>query len=155
MDSLSRVLFISHSIRDGEPGKSLFYILKFLDRTRLTPYVLIPKDDVFSDRLKSQGIYENVITDARFPENLKRPRFKTVNGHDYAGKFSSYYDKYLHFVSLLLNILDLLSLVITSPFLIKRKRIDVIYCNGTQAKIVGALMGLITGCPVIWHVEKY
>lgn len=42
----------------------------------------------------------------------------------------------------------------TSPFLIKRKRIDVIYCNGTQAKIVGALMGLITGCPVIWHVRN-
>jgi hypothetical protein len=75
MDSLPRVLFINHSIRDGGPGKSLFYILKFLDRSKLTPYVLIPKDDVFSDWLKSEGIYENVITDARFPENLKRPFF--------------------------------------------------------------------------------
>ncbi len=154
MDSLPRVLFINHSIRDGGPGKSLFYILKFLDRTKLTPYVLIPKDDVFSDWLRAQGIYENVITDKRFPENLKRPRFQTVNGGGDDGEFSYYYNKWLHLLSVLLNILDLFSLVITSPFLIRRKKIDVIYCNGTQAKIVGALMGLINRCPVIWHVRN-
>jgi hypothetical protein len=54
----------------------------------------------------------------------------------------------------MLNILDLLSLVVTSPLLLKRNRINVIYCNGTQAKVVGALMGLINWCPVIWHVRN-
>ena len=61
MNRLPRVLFINHSIRDGGPGKSLFYILKYIDRVKLDPYVLIPKDEVFSERLKSEGIYENII----------------------------------------------------------------------------------------------
>ncbi len=154
MDSLPRVLFINHSIRDGGPGRSLFYLLKFLDRTRLTPYVLIPKDDVFSDWLRSAGMYENVITDQRFPENLKRPRLGAPRKGAGSGLFSTYHDKLLHFLSVLLNILDLLSLVVTSPLLLKRNRINVIYCNGTQAKVVGALMGVINWCPVIWHVRN-
>ena len=55
MSSSPRVLFINHSIRDGGPGKSLYYILRFLDRAKITPFVLIPKDDVFSERLKAEG----------------------------------------------------------------------------------------------------
>jgi glycosyltransferase involved in cell wall biosynthesis len=154
MDSLPRVLFINHSIRDGGPGKSLFYILKFLDRSKLTPYVLIPKDDVFSDWLKSEGIYENVITDARFPENLKRPFFGQDAKARNKGILSFFIDKLAHIISVLLNILDLISLIITSPLLIRRRGIDVIYCNGTQAKVVGALMGLVNRRPVIWHVRN-
>jgi glycosyltransferase involved in cell wall biosynthesis len=154
MDSLPRVLFINHSIRDGGPGKSLFYILKFLDRSKLTPYVLIPKDDVFSDWLKSEGIYENIITDARFPENLKRPFFSQSAKSRNSDILSLFIDKLAHIVSVFLNVLDILSLVITSPFLIRRNRIDVIYCNGTQAKVVGALMGLFNRRPVVWHVRN-
>ncbi|MEQ9618630.1 MAG: glycosyltransferase family 4 protein [Deltaproteobacteria bacterium] len=154
MKSVKRVLFINHSIRDGGPGKSLFYILKFLDRKRISPYVLIPKDDVFSERLKAEGIYENVITDKRFPENLKRPRFERDTGKIKSGGLGRFYTILLHLLSVFLNILDLASLVITSPFLIKGKKIDVIYCNGTQAKIAGALMGLANWCPVIWHVRN-
>ncbi len=154
MDYLPRVLFINHSIRDGGPGKSLFYILKFLDRTKISPYVLIPKDDVFSERLKGEGLYENIITDKRFPENLKRPRFSSETGEADSGGLISYYHKLLHILSVLLNIMDLFSLVVTSPLLIKKHGIDVIYCNGTQAKIVGAMMGLVNRRPVIWHVRN-
>ncbi len=154
MDSLPRVLFINHSIRDGGPGRSLFYLLKFLDRTKITPYVLIPKDDVFSDWLRSAGLYENVITDQRFPENLKRPRLGLSGKGEQNDLFSIYYNKLVHFLSLSLNLLDLLSLIITSPFLIRRNGINVIYCNGTQAKVVGALMGLINRRPVVWHVRN-
>ena len=67
MNSSPRVLFINHSIRDGGPGKSLYYILRFINRGKLTPCVLIPKDDVVSERLKAAGLYENIIIDGRFP----------------------------------------------------------------------------------------
>lgn len=154
MDYIPRVLFINHSIRDGGPGKSLFYILKFLDRTKITPYVLIPKDDVFSERLKGEGIYENIIKDKRFPENLKRPWFSSDEEEESGGRSRSYYHKLLHVLSILLNIMDLFSLVVTSPFLLRKHRIDLIYCNGTQAKIVGAMMGLVNRRPVIWHVRN-
>ncbi len=148
MKPLPKVLFINHSVRDGGPGKSLFYLLKYLDREKVNPYVMVPKDDVFSERLKSEGIYENVIIDKRFPENLKRPRI--FKGTDTQGIAAAI----MKFISILLNLLDLTSLVITSPYIIKKNGIDLIYCNGTQAKIAGALMGLVSGRPVIWHVRN-
>ena len=153
MNSLPRVLFINHSIRDGGPGKSLFYILKYLDRSQIIPYVLIPKDEVFSERLKAEGIYENIILDKRFPENLKRPRLGIAfqkEGNNQTG----YLDTLMKFLSVLLNIIDMLSLIVTSPFWLRKSKIDVIYCNGTQAKVVGALIGFVNWCPVIWHVRN-
>lgn len=154
MDSPPRVLFINHSVRDGGPGRSLYYLLKFLDRRRLAPYVLIPKDDVFSEWLRAAGIYENVIVEPRFPENLKRPRFGQEGERAKSGMLSVILDKLLNFLSVTLNVLDIASLVITSPSLLGRNGIGVIYCNGTQAKIAGALMGLVSGRPVIWHVRN-
>lgn len=152
MNSLPRVLFINHSIRDGGPGKSLFYILKYLDRSQITPYVLIPKDEVFSERLKAEGIYENIILDKRFPENLKRPRLGMAFQKE--GDKLGFIDIMMKLLSIILNIFDMLSLIVTSPFWLKKSKLDVIYCNGTQAKVVGALIGLVTGCPVIWHVRN-
>lgn len=154
MKSLSRVLFINHSIRDGGPGKSLFYILKYLNRSEIAPYVLIPKDEVFSERLKKEGIYENIILDKRFPENLKRPRLGITFQKEIEDGKSSYMDTFFKFISILLNIVDMLSLILTSPFWLKKNKIDVIYCNGTQAKVVGALIGLVNWSPVIWHVRN-
>jgi len=171
MKPLPKVLFLNHSVRDGGPGKSLFYLLKYLDRERINPYVLVPKDDVFSERLKTEGLYENVIIDKRFPENLKRPRI--FNDADGRGKNDGGRGErstampgrirlsvqgitalLMKFISILLNLLDLSSLVVTSPHIIKKNGIDLIYCNGTQAKIAGALMGLVSGRPVIWHVRN-
>ncbi len=154
MKPLPKVLFINHSVRDGGPGKSLFYLLKYLDRETLDPYVMVPKDDVFSERLKSEGIYENIIIDKRFPENLKKPRIfsPTDNGGSNSGQGIT--AVFMKFISILLNILDLTSLVLTSPYSMRKYGIDLIYCNGTQAKIAGALMGLVSGRPVIWHVRN-
>jgi glycosyltransferase involved in cell wall biosynthesis len=53
-----------------------------------------------------------------------------------------------------LNVIDLCLFIFKSPFLIKKIKIDVIYCNGTLAKIVGALIGVLNWCPVIWHVRN-
>jgi len=141
------VLFINHSIKHGGPGKSLFYLLKSLDRIKINPYVLIPEDDIFSDDLKKEGIYNNIIVDRRFPENIMRPRL----GIKWSDKSGS---SLLFYISIFLNIIDLISLVITSPFLIKKNNIDLIYCNGTVAKIIGAFIGLFNWCPVIWHVRN-
>ncbi len=117
MAKAPNVLFINHSIRDGGPGKSLFYILQYLNRSKIDPYVMIPADNVFSERLKSHGIYENIIIEKRFSENLKRPRFDGNREQTELGQ-SSLYIHLLKFLSILLNIFDLISLIVTSPSLI-------------------------------------
>ncbi len=153
MKSIPKVLFINHSVRDGGPGRSLFYILKYLDRTKVDPYVLIPKEDVFTDLVKKVGLGDKIIFEKRFPENLKRPWFDGNMFHS-VGLHQKLLSRFLNAVSVTLNLIDLFSLVITSPFLVRKKRIDLIYCNGTQAKVVGALIGFINRSPVIWHVRN-
>ncbi|HEX9831386.1 MAG TPA: glycosyltransferase family 4 protein, partial [Thermodesulfobacteriota bacterium] len=153
MESLPRVLFMNHSVRDGGPGRSLFYILKYVDKSKIDPYVLVPKEDIFTELVKKEGLGDKIIVEGRFPENLQTPRLSWTSfnrGNVYQGMVA----KLLKIASLTLNVMDLFSFIVTSPFLIRRKRIDIIYCNGTQAKIVGALIGFLNRCPVIWHVRN-
>ena len=153
MESLPRVLFINHSVRDGGPGRSLFYILKYIDRTKIDPYVLVPREGIFTDLVMKEGLGDKIIVERRFPENLQTPRLswsRFSRGNTSQGMVS----KLLKIASVTLNVMDLFSFIVTSPILIRRKRIDIIYCNGTQAKIVGALIGFLNRCPVIWHVRN-
>jgi len=153
MNKPPRVLFINHSVRDGGPGRSLYYLLKYIDKNKIDSQVLIPKHDVFTQLLKREGLDENIIIERKFPENIKAPRFAKH-------KLSSLNDeknhpsKILKILGVLFNIIDLITFVITSPFSSHIRKADIIYCNGTQAKIVGAFIGLINRRPVIWHVRN-
>lgn len=148
-----KVLFINHSVRDGGPGRSLFYILKYLNREKIDPYVLIPKDDFFSDDLKSEGMYKNIIVDERFPENIQRPRVENNALNNFKNKFN-FVSQVSKIISIFINVVDLISLVKDSNHLINANKIDVIYCNGTIAKIVGAFIGRKNKTDVIWHVRN-
>ncbi|MBI4228754.1 MAG: glycosyltransferase family 4 protein [Deltaproteobacteria bacterium] len=57
-------------------------------------------------------------------------------------------------MSVSLNVLELIVLILTSPFSKNFKDSDLIYCNGTLAKIAGAFIGLLNWRPVIWHVRN-
>jgi glycosyltransferase involved in cell wall biosynthesis len=153
MNTLPKVLFINHSVRDGGPGRSLYYILKYIDKTKVTPYVLVPKHDVFSDLLRNVGLADNIIIDRRFPENILRPRFE--EDKQFKEKDGSrLYQGTLKVISVTLNVLDLISLIVTSPFSKTFRDADIIYCNGTLAKITGSLIGLFNRRQVIWHVRN-
>lgn len=147
------VLFINHSVRDGGPGRSLLYILKYLNRKKINPFVLIPKDDIFSENLKRESIYENIIVESRFPENIFRPRL----GLDvFAGKRDNPdpTTKIKKVICATINIFELILLVFTSHKHISSNQIDVVYCNGTVAKIVGVFIGMYNKVPVVWHVRN-
>lgn len=153
MSTLPKVLFINHSVRDGGPGRSLYYILKYIDKTKVNPYVLVPKHDVFSDLVRNVGLADNIIIERRFPENILRPRFeedKQFGERDGSGL----YQGVLKAASVALNVFDLLSLVVTSPFSKTFRDADLIYCNGTLAKITGGLIGFFNRRQVIWHVRN-
>ncbi len=147
-----RVLFINHSVRDGGPGRSLFYILKHIDRKVIRPVVLIPRDDIFSERLKETGIYRDVIVDSRFPDGLFRPYLQKFLSNF---RFSSpVFTTFLKFIYATVNILRIAALVFTFGNVIRERRVDLIHCNGTIAKITGAFMGTIYKRPVVWHVRN-
>jgi glycosyltransferase involved in cell wall biosynthesis len=153
MESLPRVLFINHSVRYGGPGRSLFYILKYINKAKIDPYVLVPKEDIFTDLVKKEGLGDKIIVEEKFPENLQSPRLNWIRFT--AGNTSqSSLSKLRKIVSVTLNVIDLFVFIVTAPFLIGKRKIDIIYCNGTQAKIVGTLIGFLNRRPVIWHVRN-
>lgn len=141
----ANVLFINHSVRDGGPGRSLLYILKYIDRDKINPFVLVPKHDIFSESLKSEGIFENIIVDPRFPENIQK---STIVAD------TKWAPGLMRVFSIIVNIVNMLRLLLGSPKIIRENGIDIIYCNGTLAKIVGALIGRKNKKPVIWHVRN-
>jgi len=151
--SIKNILFINHSVRDGGPGRSLFYILKYIDRKKVKPYILIPKDDIFSENLKNESIYENIIVDSRFPENIFVPRLgmEIYNNKSDSLDFSTKLKKV--FASII-NIFELIVLVLTSGKIINENNINIVYCNGTIAKVVGTFIGKFNNKPVIWHVRN-
>ena len=56
--------------------------------------------------------------------------------------------------SVIVNIVNMIRLLCGSPKIVKANGIDIIYCNGTLAKIVGTLIGRKNKKPVIWHVRN-
>ena len=147
------VLFINHSVRDGGPGRSLFYILKYIDRNNINPYVLIPKDDIFSESLKNEGIYENIIIETSFPENIFRPRLG-MDLYSHKSDNLDFVTKIKKVFSAIINIFELAAFILRSGRLLEPNKINIIYCNGTVAKIAGAFMGKLNSTPVIWHVRN-
>ncbi len=149
----TRVLFINHSVRDGGPGRSLFYILKHLDRRAVRPFVLIPRDDIFSERLKEESIYRDVIVDSRFPDGLLRPCLRGILPEP--KKNSGFLlTALLKIVYASVNIARIAALIFTFGKVLREHNLDLIHCNGTIAKITGAFIGLFHGRPVVWHVRN-
>jgi glycosyltransferase involved in cell wall biosynthesis len=150
-----RVLFINHSVRDGGAGRSLFYMLKHIDKTRVIPFVLVPREDVFTELLKKEGLGDRIIVERRFPEKMYVSRFKSDGfrlGDGRIGRIVS--SRVLRLASVVLNAFHVVWFVLGSPSLIRERKIDLIYCNGTPAKIAGTVIGILTRRPVIWHVRS-
>ncbi len=137
------ILFLNHSVRDGGPGKSLFYLLKHFDYSSYNVNVLIPSKNNFSENIEKNNLNVNQIIDKNFPENLKKPNLNMF-GNSIP----------LFFIDILINILRLVFLSITIKDIIKDNKIDLLYCNGTQAKIFGAIIGKIYNIKTVWHVRN-
>ena len=72
------ILFINHSVRDGGPGRSLFYLLKHFDYNKYNVHVLIPSKNAFSENIKNENLNINEIISKNFPENLKKQNFNIL-----------------------------------------------------------------------------
>ena len=140
---MKNILFINHSIRDGGPGRSLFYLLKHFDYELFKVNVLIPSRKIFSEKIQEEKLDVEQIVSAHFPENLKRQNFK-IN------------DKPISLLPLdiIINIFRLFYLLFSMKKTLKEHKIDIIYSNGTLAKVFGALLGNYYKIDVIWHVRN-
>ena len=141
---MKNILFINHSIRDGGPGRSLYYLLKHFDYEEFNVSTLIPEKKVFSKYIEKDNLKVNQIVNNNFPENLKRQNFQ------FQGKKFSILP-----LDIIINLFRLIYLLFDFKKELVRNKIDVIYCNGTLAKFFGATLGSIYSIKVVWHVRNY
>ena len=63
---MKNILFINHSIRDGGPGRSLYYLLKHFDYEEFNVSTLIPEKKVFSKNIEKDNLKVNQIVNNNF-----------------------------------------------------------------------------------------
>jgi glycosyltransferase involved in cell wall biosynthesis len=142
-----RALFINDTARNGGPGRSLFYILKFLETDAIDRTVLLPRPGVIGDLYAREGIYERLIFESDLVENPIEPWDRPMMREDFDAPLA------LRGVRLVGNVARSVRGLATLSRVIKREKYDLLYCNGTNACFAGGALSFLTGVPSLWHVR--
>src|SRR5215510_14823589 len=79
----ARVLFINDTARNGGPGRSLYYILKFLDPTVVHRAVVLPRPGVISDLYADGGVTDELLFEPNLVENPVEPWDRAIERDDF------------------------------------------------------------------------
>src|SRR6476620_709742 len=78
-----RGLFINDTARNGGPGRSLFYILRFLDPAVVHRAVVLPRPGVISELYSSRGVTEDLLFEPDLIENPIEPHNRPMARDDF------------------------------------------------------------------------
>src|ERR1019366_983917 len=122
-----RVLFINDTARNGGPGRSLFYILKFLRPAVVHRSVVLPRPGVIGELLSSGGVVDDLIYEPNLVENPVEPWSRAMTRADFDAPFA------LRSLRLAGNVARGAWSAVSLAALVRRGQFDLIYCNGTNA----------------------
>lgn len=146
-----RVLFINDTARNGGPGRSLYYILKFLDPLVVHRSVVLPRDGVIADLLQGKDGGERVVDDIGFEpglvENPVEPWDRAIERDDFDAAAPK---KAVRFVGNLFRAGEGIRQLTKR---IQAGKYDLIYCNGTNADFAGGALAKTSGVGALWHVR--
>ena len=146
-----RVLFINDTARNGGPGRSLYYILKFLDPDVVHRAVVLPREGVIADLLRGDGSSEKVVDDISFEpglvENPVEPWTRAIERDDFDAPLPM---RGARFVG---NLFRAGEGIRRLTALAKNQKYDLLYCNGTNADFAGGALAKTSGVPALWHVR--
>lgn len=142
-----RVLFINDTARNGGPGRSLHTILTHLPAGAVHRMVLLPREDEIARLYRHARCVEELVIDPDLLENPFQPLHRAIEREDLDAP------ALLRGARLAANALRASRLARTLPRLVRERRVDLIYCNGTTADFVGGLCARATGVPALWHVR--
>lgn len=145
-DRRLRVLFINDTSRNGGPGRTVLYVLKFLDPQRIHRTVLIPREGVVSDRLESANVAENLFFEPDLIENIYEPVSRPMERTDFDAPIL------LKASRAVANVVRATGAMLRLIKRVRTEKFDLVFCNGTTANFAGGAIAAITGVPVIWHV---
>ncbi len=142
-----RVLFVNDTARNGGPGRSLYYILKFLDPAVVHRSVVLPRAGVISQLLAEGKVAEDLVFEPNLVENPIEPWNRAMTRTDFDAPLV------VRGARLVGNIARGAWSLPRLTSLVRRGQFDVIYCNGTNADFAGGALGWSTEVPVVWHVR--
>jgi glycosyltransferase involved in cell wall biosynthesis len=142
-----RVLFINDTARNGGPGRSLFYILRFLDPEVVHRAVVLPRPGVISELYASRGVTEELLFENDLVENPIEPWNRPMERDDFDAPLA------VRSVRAAGNVVRATRAMARLTSLLRRGRYDLVYCNGTNADFAGGALARLSGVPVLWHVR--
>jgi glycosyltransferase involved in cell wall biosynthesis len=141
-----RALFINDTSRNGGPGRTLLYILTFLDSSAVRRTVMVPREGAVTDLLRKGNAVEELFVQPNFIENIVEPWGRAIVRDDFDAPAA------LRAVRAVGNVGRAASAMVSLAARIRRDRCELLFCNGTSANFAGAALALATGIPAIWHV---
>ena len=78
-----RALFLNDTSRNGGPGRTLFYILKFLDPALIRRTVIVPRQGVVSDLLTAGKVVDELHYLPNLVENVVEPWSRAMDRADF------------------------------------------------------------------------
>jgi glycosyltransferase involved in cell wall biosynthesis len=147
MTTSSRVLFLNDTARNGGPGRSLQALLRFLDPRWIHRTVILPRPGEIADLLQNTGAADELGFAPGWVENIVEPWRRPMSREDFEAPAP------LRGWRAAGNVARMSWAFWGLRRTLVRKPHALIYCNGTIANFVGALLGLTTGVPVLWHVR--
>ena len=142
-----RVLFINDTARNGGPGRSLFYILRFLDPAVIHRAVVLPRPGVISELYASRGVTEDLLFEPDLVENPIEPGHRAMMRDDFDAPLAT------RGYRATINVFRAARGMARLTRVIQRGAFDLVYCNGTNADFAGGLLAKTSGAPALWHVR--
>ncbi len=142
-----RVLFVNDTARNGGPGRSLFYILKFLDPDVVHRAVVLPREGIISELYAKSGVTDELFFEPNLVENPVEPWDRAIERDDFDAPLP------LRAVRLLGNVGRGAYGVLRLTRLLRDGKYDLIYCNGTNACFAGGALARTSGVRALWHVR--
>lgn len=151
-----RVAFINDTARNGGPGRSLYYILKFLDPAIVHRTVILPRAGVISELLSGHGgagapagagVADEIVFEKNLVENPIEPWRRPMERGDFDAPIA------LRGARLAGNVVKGALALSNLASFVRRGRFDLVYCNGTNADFAGGALAWATGVPALWHVR--
>jgi glycosyltransferase involved in cell wall biosynthesis len=139
-----RVLFINDTSRNGGPGSTLLFVLKFMDAGAVYRTVVVPRSGLVADRLRA--VSDELRFEPNLIENIFEPWSRAIERQDFNAPFA------LRAIRALGNVGRAAYGMSRMAALVKYGKYDAIFCNGTTANFAGAALGAVAHVPVIWHV---
>ena len=135
-----RVAIFDHTAQLGGGEIALYDLVRFLDRSRVMPIVVLGSEGPLADKLRGLAgtatpVELHILPLADEVLHTKKDALGTSSLLQYR--------KLLHSVTYIFRLRTFL----------RHHQIDLIHTNSLKADLLGGIAGRLAGCPVLWHIR--